>query len=566
MSQKNLSLDIHDKPSIGKWIILSLQHVFAMFGATILVPLLTGMSVGVALITSGIGTLIYILCTKAKVPMYLGSSFAYIAAVASAIATEGLGTALLGIILVGVVYILIAIIIKFAGTNWLHKLLPPVVIGPMIMIIGLGLAPTAIGSIGLSGDTGYTARELADLDTNNINNNFYSDFDYSLANYQLDLDTQTWVFNSDDLHTFFYVTYDASGNLDKVMKFAVAPVPSLTENEYNGIKDGTLSTTLSTGYSTPEDVTNDANLKKFTAYAANPEESHTEVATSIYIKEGTNLNQFQSKSSLLIPLVALITFVAVILIAILAKGFLKVIPFIIAILVGYAAAAATGLVDWSIFSNVSFFQLPEFSVAWLKNPNFITALTFIPLAFVTISEHIGDHIVLGEIIERDFLNDPGLDKTLLGDGIATLVAGAIGGPANTSYGENTSVVGLTKVASVWVTGLAAIIAILLGFFGYIQAFIASIPWAVIGGITIVLYGFIAGNGVKVLIKDRTDLGNTRNLIIVSTMLVLGLGGAMINFSSVAGLSGMALAAVVGIILNLVLPNEKPETINETKTE
>lgn len=405
---------VNEKPPVSKWIILSIQHVFAMFGATVLVPMLTGLDIGVALITSGVGTLIYILCTRAKVPMYLGSSFAYIAAVSAAISQSGLSSALVGIMVVGLIYIAIALIIKFAGTKWLHKMLPPVVIGPMIIIIGLGLAPVAISNIGLEA----------------------SSFDWKVL------------------------------------------------------------------------------------------------------------------------LAAFVTFAATILIAIKGKGFIKVIPFVIAIFIGYLISIPLQIIDFSPFENARFIQLPNFSVLGTYKLDFSVVLMFIPLAFVTISEHIGDHVVLGEIMEEDFLSEPGLDKTLLGDGIATLIAGALGGPANTSYGENTSVVGLTRVASVWVTGLAAIIAILLGFFGYIQAFITTIPWAVIGGITIVLYGFIAGNGVKVLIKDKTDLGDTRNLVIVSTMLVLGLGGATINFNAAAGLSGMALAAIVGIILNLVLPKEK----------
>lgn len=500
----------NEKPPKLQWLILSIQHVFAMFGATILVPLLTGLDVGVALITSGIGTLIYIICTKAKVPMYLGSSFAYIAAVSTAIISGGLGSALLGIIFVGIIYVLVALVIKFAGTNWLHKLLPPVVIGPMIIIIGLGLAPTAINSIGLNGDTGYTPNELKDV-------KFGTDDFYDVS----------------ENGTFYFIDYnETSGEISGIKTFS--------------LEDG--------NYTTPTDFN---VVGKFFAYQSNPANSNKEVSTVLYYANDSGvINEFKSNSHLLIPLVALITFMSVILISLLAKGFMKVIPFIIAILIGYITASLTGLVDWSVFNSASFFQLPNFSFAWLDSPDLLVALTFIPLAFVTISEHIGDHVVLGEIMNQDFLQDPGLEKTLLGDGIATLVAGALGGPANTSYGENTSVVGLTKVASVWVTGLAAIIAILLGFFGYIQAFIASIPWAVIGGITVVLYGFIAGNGVKVLIKDRTDLGDTRNLIIVSTMLVLGLGGAIISFNAVAGLSGMALAAVFGILLNLFLPKEK----------
>ena len=416
---KTMILGPKDRPATAKWIILSFQHVFAMFGATILVPMLTGLSVGVALVTSGIGTLIYIALTRAKVPMYLGSSFAYIGAVVAAFEMSGsFNSAFVGITVVGLIYIVVAFIIKFTGTNWLTKLLPPVVIGPMIMIIGLGLAPVAIGNIGLDGNG----------------------FDWKII------------------------------------------------------------------------------------------------------------------------LVAVVTFLTTTLLAIRGKGFLKVIPFIIAVAVGYLLSLALGIVDFTAFEGVKFFQLPDFSFIGTYKLDFTALGIFVPLAFVTLSEHVGDHIVLSEIMGTDLINDPGLEKTIMGDGVATLVAGLMGGPANTSYGENTSVVGLTKVASVWVTGLAAIIAIALGFLGYIQAFITSIPWAVIGGMTVVLYGFIAGNGVRVLIKDQTDLGNPRNLIVVSTMLVIGLGGATLNLGTNVSISGMALAAIVGILLNLFLPHEKKEPI------
>lgn len=438
---EKLLLEAHQRPKTGKWILLSLQHVFAMFGATVLVPLLTGLNVGVTLIASGVGTLIYIASTKGKVPVYLGSSFAYIAAIlASAVSAAnkaGVGTfasieevtaaiasgtlsfnqvyasAFVGLMIVGLIYCLVALAIRFAGSAWLKKLLPPVVVGPMIIIIGLGLAPVAIGSAGLSGGAGWQA-----------------------------------------------------------------------------------------------------------------------------------------------PLVALITFSVVVAIAIFGKGFVKVVPFLIAVLVGYVAAVIFGIVDLeSAFSGARFLQLPAFTLVGTYAIDWSAALMFAPLAFVTIAEHIGDHTVLSEICDKDFITDPGLDKTLLGDGIATFVAGAIGGPANTTYGENTGVVAMTRVGSVWVTGLAAVIAVLLGFFGWIQAFILSIPWPVIGGMTIVLYGLIAGNGVKVLIKSKLNLGNMKNLIVVATMLVIGLGGAAINLAAV-NLTGMSLAAVVGILLNLILPDEK----------
>ncbi len=407
MQEKELIVGIDQKPtSIGSWVILSLQHVFAMFGATILVPLLTGLDVGVALVASGIGTITYLLCTKRKVPVYLGSSFAYIGAIQLATANAGVDSAYLGLMAVGLIYILFASIIKVFGSGWLRKLLPPIVVGPMIMIIGLTLAPEAIKSAGLNGDSGYE-----------------------------------------------------------------------------------------------------------------------------------------------VPVVALITFLSVVIISTKAKGVLKIVPFIVSIFIGYAAAMIFGIVDYSVFETVSFFQVPKFSFIGTYDFDFSQILMFAPLAFVTIAEHIGDHVVLGEITNKDFLTDPGLDKTLLGDGLATFISASIGGPANTTYGENTGVIAITRVGSVYVIGLAALFAISLGFFGYIQAFITSIPWAVIGGMTIVLYGLIAANGVKILIKDRTDLSNMRNLVIVSTMLVIGLGGAVLPITSTIQLTGMSLAMLVGILLN-----------------
>jgi uracil permease len=379
----------------------------------------------VALVASGIGTLIYILCTKGKVPVYLGSSFAYITTISAAIvATGSASAAYLGLMVVGLIYVIIALIIFFVGSGWLKKLLPPVVIGPMIIIIGLTLAPVAVQNFGLLG-----MQPLYD-------NGLY-----------IGLEGAAWK----------------------------------------------------------------------------------------------------------VPLVAFITFATVVILTTKAKGFLKIVPFIIAILVGYIFSVIFGVVDLAeAFKNVSFFQVPNFSIIGTYDFNFSQILVFAPLAFVTIAEHIGDHVVLGEITGNDFIENPGLHRTLLGDGIATFVSAALGGPANTTYGENTGVIALTKVGSVFVIGLAAIFAILLGFLGYIQAFIMSIPWAVIGGMTIILYGLIAANGVKVLIKDKTDLSKMKNLIIVSTMLVIGLGGAFVNITSSTTLQGMSLAAIVGIVLNQIL--------------
>ena len=423
--ENQLTVGINEKPAKkSTWLILSFQHVFAMFGATVLVPILTGLDVGVALVASGIGTLIYIFCTKAKAPVYLGSSFAYIGTIATVSAQSGgFESSYVGLMVVGVIYALVATIIRFTGSGWLKKLLPPVVVGPMIIIIGLSLAPTAVQETGLKG-------------------------------LQILLD----------------------------------------QGKYIGVEGAAWK----------------------------------------------------------VPLVSFITFATVVLVSIKAKGFLKIIPFLAAIVIGYVSAVVFGLIDMStVFQGYSFFQIPNFTFVGSYKIDFSAVVVFAPLALVTIAEHIGDHLVLGEITGKDFFKDPGMHRTIMGDGVATLVSAAIGGPANTTYGENTGVIAMTGVGSVWVIGLAAIIAIILGFLGYVQAIIASIPWAVIGGMTVLLYGLIAANGVKVLIKDKTDLSDMKNLVIVSTMLVIGLGGASIALGSIT-LSGMSLAAIFGILINAVL--------------
>lgn len=436
MEESKMLLDVNEKPTIAKWIILAIQHVFAMFGATILVPILVNAGAGeevltipVALVSSGIGTLIYILCTKGKSPVYLGSSFAFIAPLIAAYAKGGIPGAMTGVMAVGLVYIVFAIIIKLIGKAWIDKLLPPIVIGPMIMIIGLGLAPSAIKQIGLSG------------------------------------------------------------------------------------------------------------------------------AEAIDWKTIT---------------VALVSFLVTAIVAVRGKGFLKVIPFLVGIVSGYLVSIAIGMIDFATVAEAGIVGVPDFKIPFLSyTPDFISILTIAPIALVTMAEHIGDHTALSAIINKDLLKDPGLDRTLLGDGIATFVAGLIGGPANTTYGENTSVVGMTKVASVWVIGLAAIIAIVLGFFSKFTAIIATIPDGVLGGVSLLLYGFIAVNGLKVLIQNQVDFNKTKNVIVASAMLVLGLGGATIAITSgdlSVSISGMSLAAIVGIILNLCLPEEKTKDVAKEKTE
>lgn len=258
--------------------------------------------------------------------------------------------------------------------------------------------------------------------------------------------------------------------------------------------------------------------------------------------------------------VAIVAFLTTGVLAVRGKGFLKVIPFLMGMIAGYIASMILGMVDYSGIVSAKIISKPDFYIPFIHYKlNFGALLTIVPIALVTIAEHIGDHKVLSEIIDKDLIEDPGLDNTLMGDGIATFAAGLIGGPANTTYGENTSVVGMTKVASVWVIGLAAVIAIIFGFLGQLTAIISSIPTPVLGGVSILLYGFISVNGLKILIQNKVDFGNTKNVIVASSMLVLGLGGAAISVVTKninLSISGMSLAALVGILLNLLIKEEK----------
>lgn len=423
-STVDLLLDVDQRPSAGKGILLSFQHVFAMFGATILVPLILGMPVSVALFASGVGTLIYMISTGFKVPVYLGSSFAFITAMSLAMKEMGgdVSAAQTGVILTGLVYVLVATSVRFAGTKWIDKLLPPIIIGPMIIVIGLGLAGSAVTNAGL-------------------------------------------------------------------------------------VADG--------------------NWKN--------------------------------------ALVAVVTFLIAAFINTKGKGFLRIIPFLFAIIGGYLFALTLGLVDFTPVLKANWFEIPGFYLPFSTGGAFKEynlyfgpeTIAILPIAIVTISEHIGDHTVLGQICGRQFLKEPGFHRTLLGDGIATSVSAFLGGPANTTYGENTGVIGMTRIASVSVIRNAALIAIALSFLGKFTALISTIPNAVLGGMSILLYGVIASNGLKVLIKERVDFGQMRNLIIASAMLVLGLGGAILKLGPVT-LSGTALSAMTGIILNLILPYENKD--------
>ena len=420
-SKVNLLLDVNQNPPLAKGLLLSLQHVFAMFGATILVPLILGMPVSVALFASGLGTLIYMVATQFKVPVYLGSSFAFISAMAFAMKQMNgdVSAAQSGVVLVGLVYVVVALAVKLIGTKWIDRLLPPIVIGPMIMVIGLGLANSAVTNAGF-------------------------------------------------------------------------------------IKDGTV-----------QQIT-----------------------------------------------VAIVTFLITAFINTKAKGFFKIIPFLFGIIGGYIVAVLFGLVDFTPVLEADWIAIPQLYLPFSTNGFFKEyhwyfgpeTWAILPVAVVTIAEHIGDHTVLSQICGRQFLKTPGLHRTLIGDGVATAVSAFMGGPANTTYGENTGVVGMTRIASVSVIRNAALFAIGLSFLGKFTELISTIPNAVLGGMAILLYGVIASNGLKVLIEKQVDFREVRNLIIASSMLVLGLGGAILELGPVT-LSGTALCALAGVILNLVLPYE-----------
>lgn len=457
--KNDLVLDVHEVPAKkSQWALLSIQHILAMFVACITVPLIVGTSIPATIISAGVGTLIYILFTQKKSPVVLSSSFAYISSMLTAFGLGGGNNYLalaIGMVIVGVIYVLVALVIKKFGTNWLFKLLPTIVVGPVIMVIGLGLAGSAINNL-----TGVNV---------------------SADNYNL-----------------------------------------------------------------------------------------------IYIFCG---------------LVAL--FVTAIT-AHYGKKTLSLIPFVIGMLAGYGVALIwTGIgyaADWDYAKVINFAPIVEnftdISVssfigydcfAFLEWGNgafewgqLITiVLAFAPVSLVTICEHIGDHLNLGGVIHKDLLKDPGLDRTLMGDGVATAVSGILCGCANTTYGENVAVVGVTKVASVRVIITACFATIALGLFTPLMVVVQTIPACVTGGVSLVLYGFIASSGVKMLINEKVEFNKARNIFIAAAILVAGIGGLSISFK-IAGqpvtITSTAVAMILGIVLNIVLKDKdakKEEVVADT---
>lgn len=426
----NAVLDIKDKPSAGQLVTLGFQHMFAMFGATILVPQHVGLSPAIALLTSGIATIIFLLVTKVQVPAYLGSSFAFITPIL--IATGGLdkgganmnpGNAMIGAMAVGFVYAIVSLIIWKSGYKWIMRLLPAIVVGPVIMVIGLGLAGTAVNM------------------AMNVN------------------------------------------------------------GEYN--------------------------LLHFSA--------------------------------------ALVTLFTAIFCTVFFKNILSTMPILIGLIIGYIYSAAIGIVDYTAVQNAKMFAMPNFLIPGVHYEFEVTSkilLVMVPIVIVTISEHIGHQLVLGKIVDRDYIKEPGLHRSLLGDGLGTFVSALLGGPPKTTYGENIGVLAITRVYSVYVIAFAATLAIVFSFFGKAMALISTIPTAVLGGVSILLFGIIASSGLRMLVEANVDFSNSRNLVIASVILVVGIGGAKLIVSESFSIEGMALAAIVGVILNLILPGRQHAEANE----
>lgn len=426
----NAVLDVNDKPSGGQLITLSFQHMFAMFGSTILVPQLVGLSPAIALLTSGIATIIFLLVTKFQVPAYLGSSFAFIAPIL--VAVNGLnesgkainpGNAMIGAVFVGLVYGIVSLVIWKSGYKWIMKLLPAIVVGPVIMVIGLGLSSTAV---------------------------------------------------------------------DMAMNIT---------NAESGLKE----------YS-------------FLHFSA-----------------------------------ALVTLFTAIICTVYFKNIISTMPILIGLVVGYIYSIIIGIVDFTPIKEAKLFASPDFLVPGVHYDFVVTSnilLVMVPIVIVTISEHIGHQLVLGKVVERDYIKEPGLHRSLLGDGLGTLVSALIGGPPKTTYGENIGVLAITRIYSVYVILGAAVVAILLSFFGKAMAVISTIPTAVLGGVSILLFGIIAASGLRMLVDAKVDFGNSRNLVIASVILVIGIGGAKFIVTEALSIEGMALAAIIGVILNLILPGRK----------
>lgn len=468
--EKNLVLDVEESPKkIHEWLLFGIQHVLAMLVACITVPLLTGLPVAATIIAAGIGTFIYIALTKGKSPVFLSSSFAYIAPMTSALSIGLIGKAtghnflalIIGMALVGIMYCIFALIVKKTGTKWLNKVLPPIVVGPVIMVIGLSLAGSAISNI----TTGS-------------------------ANHQ----SYNWIALISGLVALF-----ATALASHYGKKMISLIPFII-----GMGSGYIVAVLFTLIGYYGCGNEYFNVVDFSAL------------TNIFAPDKISFASFFNYK-LFIPN------------------------------------------DPESFIFLRFEEIAAFD--WTTIGTVI--LLFLPVSFVTMCEHIGDHENLGNIIDRDLLNgEPGMSRTLSGDGIATAVSGLLCGAANTTYGENVAVIGMTRIASTKVVLLAAVMSIVIGFFTPFTALLQTIPAAVTGGVSLILYGFIASSGVKMLIKEKIDLTNQKNIFIASAILVSGIGGLTLKFgnpdSPVITITSVAVAMILGILLNVILVDKKPK--------
>ena len=408
-------IQVDEKPPLIQTIPLSLQHLFAMFGATVLVPFLFKVNPATSLLMNGIGTLIYIFFSKGRIPAYLGSSFAFIAPVFAVMAIPelgGYGAAQGGFVIFGVLFVVVSYIVRVAGVKWIDIIFPPAAMGAIIAVIGLELAPTATGMAGL---TGTTIEQL-------------------------------------------------------------------------GIPYASAVT------------------------------------------------------------VSMFTLAVTILGSVLFRGFCAVIPVLIGVVAGYVLALFMGIVNLDAVYAAPWFEVPTL-YAPVFNINAI--LMIMPASLVVLAEHIGHLVVTGNIVGKDLIKDPGLHRSLLGDGISNILSGLVGATPNTTYGENIGVMAITKVFSVWVIGGAATIAIIISFIGKLSALIRSIPVPVMGGVSILLFGIIAAAGIRMLIEKQVDYTKSRNLILTSVVLVIGISGAAVKLGTVE-LKGMALGTIVAIVISILL--------------
>lgn len=432
-------IQVNERPAFGPGLLLSLQHLFAMFGSTVLVPNLFGVDPSVILLMNGIGTLLYILICKGKIPAYLGSSFAFLVPVGAVLVTPGnmenYSKALGAFIVIGVVFIIVAGIVKVAGTRWIDFLFPPVVMGCIVALIGLELLPVAANLAGLLGTTDATTGVL---------------------------------------------TYSSNAIIISIVTLAVT-----------------------------------------------------------------------------------------VLGAVLFRGFPKIIHILIGIAVGYIVAYFMGEVNTAAVAEASFLSWPKFTTpTW----DIAAILMILPAALVVIVEHVGHLLVTSNIVGKDLSKDPGLHRSLLGNGVSTVLSGFVGSTPNTTYGENIGVMALTRVYSVFVVGGAAVIAIILSFSGTFSAAVANIPGPVMGGVSLLLFGVIAVSGLRIFVEQKVDFSKSVNMLLAAVILGTGLSGITLTIGQVS-LKGMALATIVGILVNLVfrliqmfgLSNEPEEVETETKT-